>query len=347
MRFFVAGSGQFTLHIDGKVYEVLCEAGDLIGVPDGTRHWFDMSEAPYFVAIRLFTNKEGWVASFTGDDIAGRFPRMTSPQHSAIDHRTSARQRLLMPSPSSELPVAMPEIRAILTDIEGTTSSIRFVHDVLFPYARKRLPAFIETHADNPRCSTGCMRPRAKPAWSRPAGRDHRTAGAAGSTSDRKSTALKALQGMIWAEGYAARRLPRARVPGGAARLRAWHDAGIAPVRVFLRLGPGAEAAVRPQRSRRPDAAAGRLLRHARPVPSAKPTSYRAHRRSDRRAAAGTSCSCPTWSRNSTPPATPACRPAGWSAGHRCPSQPRTGLRRLRRHRALNPATGKRRCATS
>lgn len=76
VRFFVAGSGQFTLHIGDKVYEVLCEAGDLIGVPDGTRHWFDMSEAPYFVAIRLFTNPEGWVAKFTGADIAGRFPRM-------------------------------------------------------------------------------------------------------------------------------------------------------------------------------------------------------------------------------------------------------------------------------
>ncbi|MGN2246207.1 acireductone dioxygenase [Frateuria sp. GZRR35] len=76
VRFFVAGSGQFTLHVGGRVYDVLCEAGDLIGVPDGTPHWFDMSESPYFVAIRLFTNKEGWVANFTGTDIAERFPRM-------------------------------------------------------------------------------------------------------------------------------------------------------------------------------------------------------------------------------------------------------------------------------
>lgn len=76
VRFFVAGSGQFTLHVDGRVYDVRCEQGDLIGVPDGTRHWFDMSESPYFVAIRLFTNKEGWVAQFTGDEIAARFPRM-------------------------------------------------------------------------------------------------------------------------------------------------------------------------------------------------------------------------------------------------------------------------------
>ncbi len=76
VRFFVAGRGLFTLHIGGKVYEVLCERGDLIGVPDGTRHWFDMSEEPYFVAIRLFTNPAGWVAQFTGSDIATRFPRL-------------------------------------------------------------------------------------------------------------------------------------------------------------------------------------------------------------------------------------------------------------------------------
>ncbi|MDN5923857.1 MAG: acireductone dioxygenase [Xanthomonadales bacterium] len=76
VRFFVAGSGLFTLHVDGKVYAILCEQGDLIGVPDGTRHWFDMSQSPYFVAIRLFTNKDGWVANFTGDPVAERFPRM-------------------------------------------------------------------------------------------------------------------------------------------------------------------------------------------------------------------------------------------------------------------------------
>ncbi|WEN13437.1 acireductone dioxygenase [Rhodanobacter sp. AS-Z3] len=81
VRFFVAGSGQFTLHLGDKVYDILCEQGDLIGVPDGTRHWFDMGEAPYFVAIRLFTNKEGWVANFTGDEIAGQFPRMQSSKN--------------------------------------------------------------------------------------------------------------------------------------------------------------------------------------------------------------------------------------------------------------------------
>jgi len=76
VRFFVAGSGLFSLHLGDEVYEVLCQQGDLIGVPDGTRHWFDMGPNPFFVAIRLFTNPAGWVANFTGTDIAARFPRL-------------------------------------------------------------------------------------------------------------------------------------------------------------------------------------------------------------------------------------------------------------------------------
>src|SRR3546814_8454772 len=44
VRFFVAGSGLFTLHVGDKVYEILCEAGDLVSVPDGTTHWFDMGQ---------------------------------------------------------------------------------------------------------------------------------------------------------------------------------------------------------------------------------------------------------------------------------------------------------------
>jgi len=75
VRFFVAGSGLFTLHPNDQVFEVLCEAGDLISVPANTRHWFDMSEQPHFIAIRLFNNPAGWVANFTGTDIAQRFPR--------------------------------------------------------------------------------------------------------------------------------------------------------------------------------------------------------------------------------------------------------------------------------
>jgi 1,2-dihydroxy-3-keto-5-methylthiopentene dioxygenase len=75
VRFFVEGEGLFTLHAGGKVHALLCTAGDLISVPAGMPHWFDMGPSPSFTAIRLFIEKEGWVAHFTGDDIAARFPR--------------------------------------------------------------------------------------------------------------------------------------------------------------------------------------------------------------------------------------------------------------------------------
>lgn len=75
VRFFVEGEGLFTLRSEDKVYAVLCTEGDLISVPAGTRHWFDMGPSPRFTAIRLFTNPDGWVANFTGDPIADRFPR--------------------------------------------------------------------------------------------------------------------------------------------------------------------------------------------------------------------------------------------------------------------------------
>lgn len=75
VRFFVEGEGLFTLREEDKVYAVLCEEGDLISVPAGMRHWFDMGPSPKFTAIRLFTNPDGWVANFTGDAIADRFPR--------------------------------------------------------------------------------------------------------------------------------------------------------------------------------------------------------------------------------------------------------------------------------
>lgn len=74
VRFFVEGAGVFYLRAGGKVHVTRCERGDLISVPAGTRHWFDMGPAPHFTAIRLFTNPDGWVAQFTGDPIARQYP---------------------------------------------------------------------------------------------------------------------------------------------------------------------------------------------------------------------------------------------------------------------------------
>ena len=76
VRFFVEGRGLFYLHIGDQVHMILCEQGDLLSVPAGVKHWFDMGELPSFKCIRLFTNPEGWVAQYTGNPIAERFPSL-------------------------------------------------------------------------------------------------------------------------------------------------------------------------------------------------------------------------------------------------------------------------------
>jgi 1,2-dihydroxy-3-keto-5-methylthiopentene dioxygenase len=75
VRFFVEGSGIFYIHAADAIHALLCTRGDLIAVPKGTRHWFDMGPAPRFTAIRLFADPDGWIASFTGDPIADAIPR--------------------------------------------------------------------------------------------------------------------------------------------------------------------------------------------------------------------------------------------------------------------------------
>jgi len=76
VRFFVEGAGLFCLHIGDEGFQVLCEKNDLISVPAHTPHWFDMGSEPNFTAIRIFDNPEGWIAQFTGDDIASAYPRL-------------------------------------------------------------------------------------------------------------------------------------------------------------------------------------------------------------------------------------------------------------------------------
>ena len=74
VRFFVEGRGLFCLHLGEEVLQLICEAGDWIAVPAGTRHWFDMGPEPSFCALRFFHNSEGWVAQFTGEAIAEGYP---------------------------------------------------------------------------------------------------------------------------------------------------------------------------------------------------------------------------------------------------------------------------------
>jgi 1,2-dihydroxy-3-keto-5-methylthiopentene dioxygenase len=74
VRFFVHGAGNFILHMDGKVYDAHCTAGDLISVPTGVKHWFDAGENPFFTVLRVFTDTAGWTPHYTGEKISALFP---------------------------------------------------------------------------------------------------------------------------------------------------------------------------------------------------------------------------------------------------------------------------------
>jgi enolase-phosphatase E1 len=122
---------------------------------------------------------------------------------------------------------ARGEIRAILTDIEGTTSDVRFVHEVLFPYARKRLPAWIETHRDLTEVQHWLSEAASEAGLIEASLQEIIELLLGWIDADRKSTALKALQGMIWEEGYAAGDFRAHVYPEVAPRLRAWRARGI------------------------------------------------------------------------------------------------------------------------
>jgi enolase-phosphatase E1 len=111
---------------------------------------------------------------------------------------------------------------AVLTDIEGTTTPIAFVHRTLFPFARARLPGFLETHAANAAVATLVREVRAL-APDRPPLR----ALLDWMDADAKVTPLKELQGLIWREGYANGTLRAEIYPDVAGCLTAWHAAGV------------------------------------------------------------------------------------------------------------------------
>ena len=115
--------------------------------------------------------------------------------------------------------------RTILTDIEGTTSSIAFVKDVLFPYARREIAHFVSRHGDEPEVRrwldavaveqggicTDDVIVETLQGWI-----DH----------DRKHTALKALQGLMWRDGYERGDYKGHVYADAAAGLRRWAEAG-------------------------------------------------------------------------------------------------------------------------
>ncbi len=116
----------------------------------------------------------------------------------------------------------MTQIRAVLLDIEGTTSPIAFVRDVLFPYARAHLPALLASRADDPEVAAEIAAVQALEP-----GRDPLACLLGWMDQDAKITPLKALQGVLWREGYESGALRGAFHADAPAALAAWHRAGL------------------------------------------------------------------------------------------------------------------------
>jgi enolase-phosphatase E1 len=111
----------------------------------------------------------------------------------------------------------MPPV-AVLMDIEGTTTPISFVHEVLFPYARDRMADWCAAHADAPvLAEVRALAPEQKP----------EAALLGWMAADAKVTPLKTIQGMIWAAGYASGDILGKLYPDVPPALRRWAQGGV------------------------------------------------------------------------------------------------------------------------
>jgi enolase-phosphatase E1 len=119
----------------------------------------------------------------------------------------------------------MTGVRAILTDIEGTTTDIAFVHKVLFPYARERIGGFVRAHAQDPEVRAQLDAISAE-AGQQLDGEQAIALLQQWIDEDRKATPLKALQGLIWAEGYRNGDFQGHVYADAEQALRRWHAQG-------------------------------------------------------------------------------------------------------------------------
>lgn len=121
----------------------------------------------------------------------------------------------------------MFKAKAILTDIEGTTSSISFVRDVLFPYAAEHLPMFVRANAQDP-VVLAQMRAVAQEIGAVESDCEAIVAALLQwIAEDRKATPLKALQGMLWEHGYKNAAYSAHVYEDAFKQLSAWHAAGV------------------------------------------------------------------------------------------------------------------------
>lgn len=123
-------------------------------------------------------------------------------------------------------------VQAVVTDIEGTTSSISFVKEVLFPYAAAHMASFLREHWDEPAVQEQIGALAADSSTNVATADDADRILQQWIREDRKATPLKALQGMIWKAGYQSGAYTAHLYPDTAPALQRWHDAGL-PLYVY------------------------------------------------------------------------------------------------------------------
>lgn len=117
-------------------------------------------------------------------------------------------------------------IQAIVTDIEGTTSSVDFVYQSLFPYARQHLPEFINQHAGETRVQAQLNAVRQEAGQPEADIPQLLAIMFQWMDQDLKKTPLKALQGMVWTQGYTSGQLKGHVYPDALEALRLWQASG-------------------------------------------------------------------------------------------------------------------------
>jgi enolase-phosphatase E1 len=118
-------------------------------------------------------------------------------------------------------------IAAVVTDIEGTTSSLSFVKDVLFPYARSRIRQFVLDRQEQPEVRAALDAARRELAQPDASVEKVIDGLIAWIDQDKKATSLKTLQGMVWEQGYCNMDFRGHVYPDAAEKLKQWHAAGI------------------------------------------------------------------------------------------------------------------------
>lgn len=136
------------------------------------------------------------------------------------------------------------ETRVILLDIEGTTSSVSYVFDIMYPFSQKKMPAYLASNWDSEKVQAACNQLAVDvgevglSVWGEGAESEQqvidRVVAEANKliVADVKATGLKEIQGLIWAEGYEAGELKSHFYPDVLPAIEAWKDAGF-DIRIF------------------------------------------------------------------------------------------------------------------